>query len=110
MPVVACSLHSQVPCVAAAILAHAPHAQISYVMTDGAALPLALSDLVAAMVDAGLVATTITAGHAFGGDLAAVSVPSALLLARPAARSEERRVGQGCVLQCRSRVVPDHSK
>src|SRR3546814_5723443 len=64
MPVVACSLHSQVPCVAAAILAHAPHAQISYVMTDGAALPLALSDLVAAMVDAGLVATTITADTA----------------------------------------------
>jgi hypothetical protein len=34
------------------------------------------------MVERGLVATTITAGHAFGGDLEAVSVPSALLLAR----------------------------
>src|SRR3546814_3267982 len=82
MPVVACSLHSQVPCVAAAILAHAPHAQFSYFMTDGPALPLALSDLVASMVAAGLVGTTITAGHAFEGDLDALSVPSALLLAR----------------------------
>ena len=45
-------------------------------MTDGAALPLALSDLVAAMADGGLLTGTITAGHAFGGDLEAVSVPS----------------------------------
>src|SRR5687768_3616634 len=45
MPVVACSLHSQVPAVAVAILAAVPTACIAYVMTDGAALPLALSDL-----------------------------------------------------------------
>jgi len=82
MPVVACSLHSQVPCVAVALLAAAPTARIAYVMTDGAALPIALSDLTAAMVDAGLLAATITAGHAFGGDLEAVSVPAALALAR----------------------------
>lgn len=82
MPVVACSLHSQVPCVAVSILAAAPTARIAYVMTDGASLPLALSDLVAEMVATGLLAATITAGHAFGGDLEAVSVPSALALAR----------------------------
>jgi hypothetical protein len=34
------------------------------------------------MVDTGLLAATITAGHAFGGDLEAVTVPSALALAR----------------------------
>jgi ribosomal protein S28E/S33 len=81
MPVVVCSLHSQVPCVAAAILASAPSARIAYVMTDGAALPLVISDLVVAMVDSGLLAATITAGHAFGGDLEAVTVASALALA-----------------------------
>lgn len=95
MPVVVCSLHSQVPCVAAALLAHAPGAHVAYVMTDGAALPLALSDLVAAMVAAGLVATTITAGHAFGGDLEAVSVPSALTLARHAAAADVAIVAMG---------------
>ena len=40
--------------------------------------PLALSDVVAGLVDAGLVAATVTAGHAFGGDLEAVNVASAL--------------------------------
>src|SRR5437868_8489837 len=48
MPVVAAPLHSQVPAVAAAFRAVAPGARLVYVMTDGAALPLALSDLVAA--------------------------------------------------------------
>lgn len=80
-PVVACTLHSQVPIVAAAFLGLRPDARISYVMTDGAALPLALSDLVVTMRGAGLVHETITAGHAFGGDLEAVSMPSALALA-----------------------------
>ena len=46
MPVVVGSLHSQVPGVAAAIRAAAPDARIAYVMTDGAALPIAISDLV----------------------------------------------------------------
>ena len=50
-------------------------------MTDGAALPLALSDLVAGLRERALLDVTITAGHAFGGDLEAVSVPSALDLA-----------------------------
>ena len=50
-------------------------------MTDGAALPLALSDLVAGLRGAGLLDATVTAGHAFGGDLEAVTVPSALALA-----------------------------
>ena len=82
MPVVVCSLHSQLPCVAVALLASAPSARLVYVMTDGAALPIVLSDLVADMVERGLIAATITAGQAFGGDLEAVSIPSALVLAR----------------------------
>jgi hypothetical protein len=79
VPVVACTVHSQVPCVAAAFKHAKPDATICYVMTDGGALPLALSDLVVQMRDAGLVDQTVTAGHAFGGDLEAVTVPSALV-------------------------------
>jgi hypothetical protein len=81
-PVVACGLHSQVAPVVVALRAAAPSARVSYVMTDGAALPLALSDLVADLQAAGLVDGTISVGHAFGGDLEAVSVPGALALAR----------------------------
>ena len=95
MPVIACSLHSQVPCVAAALVAAAPTARLVYVMTDGAALPLALSDLVVAMVDKGLLIATITAGHAFGGDLEAVSLPSALVLARGALGADAVIVAMG---------------
>ncbi|MEX2292492.1 MAG: DUF3866 family protein [Acidimicrobiales bacterium] len=95
MPVVACSLHSQVPCVAAALLAAVPTARIVYVMTDGAALPIALSDLVVGMVTHALVAATITAGHAFGGDLEAVSIPSALVLARSALGADVAIVAMG---------------
>jgi hypothetical protein len=80
-PVVVGTLHSQVPLVATAYLHHRPDARVAYVMTDGAGLPMALSELVVAMRRAGVVHATITAGHAFGGDLEAVSVPSALALA-----------------------------
>jgi hypothetical protein len=95
MPVVACSLHSQLPCVAAALLHARPAARLAYVMTDGAALPLALSDLVAEMVDRGMLTATVTAGHAFGGDLEAVGLPSALVLARHVAGADAAIVAMG---------------
>jgi hypothetical protein len=95
MPVVVGSLHSQVPGVAAAIKAALPDARLAYVMTDGAALPLAISDLVHATTQAGLIDVTITAGHAFGGDLEAVSVPSALALAKHVARADAAVVAMG---------------
>lgn len=82
MPVVVGTLHSQLPGIAVAAKAERPEATIAYVMTDGGALPLVLSDLVWALRDKGLVAATITAGHAFGGDLEAVNTASALQLAR----------------------------
>ncbi|HEX2849456.1 MAG TPA: DUF3866 family protein [Acidimicrobiales bacterium] len=83
-PVVACFLHSQLPAVAAAFKSLAPGARLAYVMTDGAALPLALSDLVAELRDRSLLDLTVTAGHAFGGDAEAVNLHSALLVARGA--------------------------
>lgn len=93
MPVVACGLHSQVACALAALLHARPDARVAYVMTDGASLPLAMSDLADAMRDH--LATTITAGHAFGGDLEAVNVPSALVAARHIADADVAVVGMG---------------
>lgn len=94
-PVVVCSLHSQVAIVAAALRDRQPGARVVYVMTDGGALPLALSDLVAALRDAGVLDATVTVGHAFGGDLEAVSVPSALDLAVRVAGADVVIVGMG---------------
>jgi hypothetical protein len=95
LPVVACSLHSQVAVVAAVVRHLRPTARIAYVMTDGAALPLALSDLAHRLRERGVVDITITAGHAFGGDLEAVSMPAALALARHVAAADIAIVGMG---------------
>jgi len=80
-PVVACGLHSQVGIVAAVLKELEPGARVAYVMTDGAALPLPLSDLVAGLRERALLDVTITAGQAFGGELEAVTTPSAIDLA-----------------------------
>ncbi len=95
LPVVAVPLHSQVPAVVLAIRATRPEARIAYVMTDGAALPLALSDLVAAMRERGLLRTTITAGQAFGGEHEAVTVHSALAIARHQVHADVAVVAMG---------------
>lgn len=82
LPVVVCDLHSQLAPVARTFTAVAPGRRLVYVMTDWAALPLALSDTVAALRDEGSVAASVSAGQAFGGDAEAVNVVSALAVAR----------------------------
>lgn len=82
MPVVCCGLHSQVPLVAAAAKAADSSTRVAYCMTDFAALPLALSEVVHASREAGLLDATITCGQSFGGDLEAVNLHSGLLAAR----------------------------
>ena len=94
-PVVALALHSQLACAAAAIKEYDDSLRVVYVMTDGAALPLALSDLVADLVYEGIVDATVTAGHAFGGDLEAVNVRSALTVARHRLHADVILVGMG---------------
>ena len=95
MPVVVCGVHSQVAAVAAVFKKALPGRKLVYVMTDAAALPLALSDLVADLRAAGLVDGTVTAGQAFGGDHEAVNVPSALRVARHVAGADAVVVGPG---------------
>jgi hypothetical protein len=92
---VAAALHSQVPAVAVAFKDAAPHARLVYVMTDGAGLPIALSDLVFELRERGLLDATVTCGHAFGGDLEAVSIFSALAVAHHVARADAVVVAMG---------------
>lgn len=82
-PVVAAPLHSMLPGVILGFRqAFQKTSKIAYIMTDGAALPIALSNLVRELKERYWLDLTITAGHAFGGDLEAVSIPSALALAK----------------------------
>ncbi|HVT78939.1 MAG TPA: DUF3866 family protein [Acidimicrobiales bacterium] len=94
-PVVALALHSQLACAAAAIKACDEELRVVYVMTDAAALPLALSDLVADLVYEGVVDATVTAGHAFGGDLEAVNLRSGLAVAKHSLRADVILAGMG---------------
>lgn len=95
LPVIVCSVHSQVATVAMAFAQAAPGRRLVYVMTDGASLPLAMSDLVAQLLDRDLLAGTVTAGHAFGGELEAVTVASALGLAAHTLAADAIVVGMG---------------
>ena len=74
MPVVCCTLHSQL----APVCAGLGGARVAYVQLDGGALPVSLSDTVRALKARQLLDTAIGVGSCFGGDAQAVGVPSAL--------------------------------
>ena len=79
-PVVCAPLHSMVAPIAAGARA-AGGRTIAYVMSDGAALPGLLSNLVPSLRAAGLLDTFITSGQAFGGELETVTIWTGLLAA-----------------------------
>jgi hypothetical protein len=95
MPVVAASVHSALAGIAAGIKSQRETARVAYVMTDGGALPLALSDLVADLKRTRLIEATVTVGHAFGGDFEAVNLYSGLAVARQVARADAAIVCMG---------------
>jgi len=78
MPVVCCSLHSQVAPVCAGIGAAA---RVAYVQVAGGALPVALSDTVRALRGRALLDATVAVGACVEADVSCVSVASALLWA-----------------------------
>ncbi|ASS77161.1 hypothetical protein CIG75_08525 [Tumebacillus algifaecis] len=100
VPVVICELHSMVPAVAMSLQyelkqsGQAP-CRIAYVMTDGAALPIAFSKTVRALKELGLLSGTVTVGHAYGGDLEAVNLYSGLLAAKHAMEADVIIVAMG---------------
>jgi hypothetical protein len=95
IPVVVAGLHSHLPVLAVTLAAERPGIRVAYVMTDGGALPLALSDTVAELVERRLLVGTVTAGHAFGGDHECLNVPSALTVARHLLRADVIVVAMG---------------
>ncbi|WP_282943966.1 DUF3866 family protein [Cellulomonas endometrii] len=104
-PVVVADLHSALPAVVAGIRyadarlsatgAGAAPLRVAYVMTDGGALPAWFSRAVAGLREAGWIEACLTAGQAFGGDLEAVTVHTALLAARHVVGADVVVVAQG---------------
>ena len=88
-PVLLAPLHSLLAPAAAALKALTDNAaRVAAVITDSAALPLALSDLAAALRERGLLDAAITTGQAFGGDFEAVNLFSGLLAARAVGQAD----------------------
>jgi len=76
LPVVCCSLHSQVAPVCAGL---GRELDVAYVQLPGGALPVALSDTVRHLRQEGYLGRTVAVGPCIGGELACVSVASALV-------------------------------
>ncbi len=95
LPVVVADLHSALPAVLAGVRARRPGTRVAYVMSDGAALPAWFSRTVAGLREAGWIEGCITAGQAFGGDLEAATIHTALLAARLVLGAEVAVVAQG---------------
>lgn len=95
LPVVCTGLHSQVAAVAAGVAAVNPSLRVVYVMTDTACLHIGVSKLVTQLKHADLLHGTVTCGQAFGGDLEAVNLFTALLAAKHVLHADVVIAGQG---------------
>jgi len=94
-PVVIIPLHSLLAPLVIVFKAIRPSARVVYVMTEGGSLALELSNIVRELKGKGYIDTTITVGHAFGGDLEAVNIFTALIAARKIAEGGLIVVGMG---------------
>jgi Protein of unknown function (DUF3866) len=75
MPVVCCSLHSQLAPVCAGV---GEGLRVAYLQLPGGALPVSLSDTVRALKARGLLETAVAVGACMDGDVACVTVSSGL--------------------------------
>jgi hypothetical protein len=78
LPVVCCSLHSQVVPVCAGL---GDDVRVAYVQLPGGALPVSLSDSLRALRERGLIEATVAVGPCVDGEFQCVTAASALLWA-----------------------------
>ena len=79
LPVVGCTLHSQVVPACAGL---GPGKRIAYVQVEGGALPVTLSDALRALRQRGLIEATVAVGACLDGDVSCVTPASALTWAK----------------------------
>ncbi|MDO5747348.1 MAG: DUF3866 family protein [Actinomycetaceae bacterium] len=93
--VIVTDLHSAVPAIIAGIRHASPRLRVSYIYTDGGALPSWFSRICATLKQHDWITHTITCGQAFGGDIEAASLPSALIAAQQVTHADVTVVAQG---------------
>jgi len=94
-PVIIGELHSMLPPVVFNIKQNQSSRSVSYIMTDGGALPLSFSRSVAYLKEKDLIQGTVTFGQAFGGDFEAVNIYTALITAFEILKSDIAVVTMG---------------
>lgn len=82
MAVIAAPLHSHIPAIVAYAKQQNPEMHITVAISDGASLPLAMSDTIRVLKEKKLIDGTITFGHAFGGEVESINIYTALLAAK----------------------------
>ena len=95
MPVIVGTLHSMLVPVASTLKYLNDSLKIVFIMTDGAALPLYLSNNVYELKKKGIIYKTVTLGHAFGGDYEVVNIYNALIVAKEIAKCDVAIVTMG---------------
>jgi len=88
MPVIVGTLHSMLMPIVSTLKYLSPKIKIAYIMTDGASLPVWFSNTVSLLKKLELIETTITIGHAFGGDIETVNVYNGLIAAKEIANCD----------------------
>jgi len=82
MPVIIGELHSMLLPAVFNIKRQKPGLKVTYIMTDGGALPIDFSKSVSYLKEKKLIEGTVTFGQAFGGSLETVNIYTALIAAR----------------------------
>jgi ribosomal protein S28E/S33 len=94
-PVVILPLHSLLAPLAICFKKIYPGRKLVYIMSEGGSLSIEFSETVYKLKKLGLINTTITIGHAFGGDLEAINIYTGLAAARVIADADLIVVGMG---------------
>lgn len=89
------TLHSMIAPIIAIIKHLNSHLRINYIMTDGGALPIGLSDTVVDLKNKKLLDSTITMGHAFGGDLECTNIYTSLIAAKEILKGDITIISMG---------------
>lgn len=95
MPVIVGSLHSMLAPAIAFLKYCNPQLNITYIMSDGASLPISISKSVRELKQKKLIDNTITYGNSFGGDYEAVNIYTALIGAKEITKCDVAIVTMG---------------
>lgn len=94
-PVLVGSLHSMLMPAVATLKYLNSKIKIAYIMTDAGSLPIYFSDSIYQLKYKKLLDTTITVGHAFGGDLETVNIYNGIIAAKEVAKCDIAIVSMG---------------